>query len=70
MIKDYLLLGIQAHDVGHFEFQQDGATSHIARETMDILRNHFSEHLISRFAPVNWPPRSCDIYDISILHRY
>ena len=28
---------------------------------MDLLRGHFEEQLISRFGPVNWPPRSCNI---------
>uniref|UniRef100_A0A0K2V5H2 Putative LOC100569746 [Acyrthosiphon pisum] n=1 Tax=Lepeophtheirus salmonis TaxID=72036 RepID=A0A0K2V5H2_LEPSM len=28
---------------------------------MDLLGHHFGEQLISRFVPVNWPPRSCDI---------
>uniref|UniRef100_A0A0K2UFW6 Putative LOC100569746 [Acyrthosiphon pisum] n=1 Tax=Lepeophtheirus salmonis TaxID=72036 RepID=A0A0K2UFW6_LEPSM len=28
---------------------------------MDLLGHHFGEQLISRFGPVNWPPRSCDI---------
>ena len=61
MLTDYVLPEIQAHDLGEFWFQQDGATSHTAGETMDLLRNHFGEHLISRFATVNWPSRSCDI---------
>lgn len=39
----------------------DGATSHTARQTMDQLRPQFGERLISRFGPVNWPPRSCDL---------
>ncbi|GFV51265.1 uncharacterized protein TNCV_2174521 [Trichonephila clavipes] len=42
-------------------FQQDGATCHTARATIDLLRDTFGDHLISRFGPVNWPPRSCDL---------
>ncbi|GFS65876.1 uncharacterized protein TNCV_390981 [Trichonephila clavipes] len=42
-------------------FQQDGATCHIARATIDLLKDTFGDHLISRFGPVNWPPRSCDL---------
>ncbi|GFX57554.1 uncharacterized protein TNCV_1272011 [Trichonephila clavipes] len=41
-------------------FQQDGATCHTARATIDLLKDTFGGHLISRFGPVNWPPRSCD----------
>ncbi|GFV56999.1 putative DD41D transposase [Trichonephila clavipes] len=42
-------------------FQQDGATSHTARATIDLLKDTFGDRLISRFGPVNWPPRSCDL---------
>ncbi|GFX20493.1 uncharacterized protein TNCV_3488501 [Trichonephila clavipes] len=51
------------NDEGHNElwFQQDGATCHTARATIDILKDTFGDRLISRFGPVNWPPRSCDL---------
>ncbi|GFU14906.1 uncharacterized protein TNCV_3386901 [Trichonephila clavipes] len=42
-------------------FQQDGATCHAARATIDLLKDTFGDRLISRFGPVNWPPRSCDL---------
>ncbi|GFY07082.1 histone-lysine N-methyltransferase SETMAR [Trichonephila clavipes] len=42
-------------------FQQDGATCHTARSTIDLLKDTFGDRLISRFGPVNWPPRSCDL---------
>ena len=61
MITDFVLPEIVARDVGDIWFQQDGATAHTARETIALLRNHFGEQIISRFGPVNWPPRSCDI---------
>ncbi|GFX55154.1 putative DD41D transposase [Trichonephila clavipes] len=50
-------------DEGHNElwFQQDGATCHTARATIDLLKDTFGDRLISRFGPVNWPPRSCDL---------
>ncbi|GFX21217.1 putative transposable element [Trichonephila clavipes] len=50
-------------DEGHKElwFQQDGATCHTARATIDLLKDTFGDRLISRFGPVNWPPRSCDL---------
>ncbi|GFV96317.1 uncharacterized protein TNCV_2868961 [Trichonephila clavipes] len=44
-----------------FQFQQDGATCHTARATIDLLKDTFGDRLISRFGPVNWPPRSCDL---------
>ncbi|GFX66783.1 uncharacterized protein TNCV_3048811 [Trichonephila clavipes] len=42
-------------------FQQDGVTCHTARATIDLLKDTFGDRLISRFGPVNWPPRSCDL---------
>jgi hypothetical protein len=42
-------------------FQQDGATTHNAGETMEMLRNLFPRHLISRFGDFNWPARSPDL---------
>ncbi|GFX74752.1 CCHC-type domain-containing protein [Trichonephila clavipes] len=33
----------------------------IARDTIDLLKDTFGDRLISRFGPVNWPPRSCDL---------
>ncbi|GFT76815.1 uncharacterized protein TNCV_1419451 [Trichonephila clavipes] len=42
-------------------FQQDGATCHTARASIDLLKDTFGDRLISRFGPVNWPTRSCDL---------
>ncbi|GFT25436.1 putative LOC100569746 [Trichonephila clavipes] len=42
-------------------FQQDGATCHTACATIDLLKDTLGDRLISRFGPVNWPPRSCDL---------
>ncbi|GFU02651.1 DUF5641 domain-containing protein [Trichonephila clavipes] len=33
----------------------------LARATIDLLKDTFGDRLISRFGPVNWPPRSCDL---------
>jgi hypothetical protein len=41
--------------------QQDGATVHTARATMDLLRQLFGERIISRNSQINWPPRSPDL---------
>ncbi|GFU27710.1 uncharacterized protein TNCV_516021 [Trichonephila clavipes] len=32
-----------------------------ARATIDLLKDTLGDRLISRFGPVNWPPRSCDL---------
>ncbi|GFV14618.1 putative LOC100569746 [Trichonephila clavipes] len=34
--------------------------SHSSCATIDLLKDTFGDRLISRFGPVNWPPRSCD----------
>ncbi|GFY11415.1 uncharacterized protein TNCV_3182571 [Trichonephila clavipes] len=51
------------NDEGHNElwFQQDGATCHTAHATIYLLKDTFGDRLNSRFEPVNWPPRSCDL---------
>ncbi|GFV57024.1 DUF4817 domain-containing protein [Trichonephila clavipes] len=46
---------------GKLWFQQDGATCHTVRATIDLLKDTFGDRLISRFGPVNWPPRSCEL---------
>ncbi|GFS81693.1 uncharacterized protein TNCV_2706471 [Trichonephila clavipes] len=33
----------------------------MSRATIDLLKGTFGDCLISRFGPVNWPPRSCDL---------
>ncbi|PZC85809.1 hypothetical protein B5X24_HaOG215171 [Helicoverpa armigera] len=48
-------------DMPDMWFQQDGASCHTTRETMAQLRAAFGEQFISRFGPVNLPPRSCDL---------
>ena len=56
MISNLFLPKIQELDLHEMWFQQDGATCHTARLTMDLLRGEFGEHFISRSGPVNWPP--------------
>ncbi|GFW85568.1 uncharacterized protein TNCV_852201 [Trichonephila clavipes] len=61
MITNFFLPELSNHDVQELWFQQDGATCHTARTTIDLLKDTFGDRLISRFGPVNWPPRSCDL---------
>ncbi|GFU69096.1 DUF4817 domain-containing protein [Trichonephila clavipes] len=60
MITNFFIPELNNHDVQELWFRQDGATCHIARATIDLLKDTFGDRLISRFGPVNWPPRSCD----------
>ncbi|GFU73750.1 DUF4817 domain-containing protein [Trichonephila clavipes] len=61
MITNFFIPELNNHDVQELWFQQDGATCHTARATMDLLKDTFGDRLISRFGPVKWPPRSCDL---------
>ncbi|GFU39213.1 uncharacterized protein TNCV_1902971 [Trichonephila clavipes] len=59
MITNFFIHELNNHDVQELWFQQDGATCHTARVTIDLLKDIFGKRPISRFGPVNWPPRSC-----------
>ncbi|GFW67069.1 uncharacterized protein TNCV_4030881 [Trichonephila clavipes] len=65
MITNFFLPELNNHNVQELWFQQDGGrdgtTCHTARATIDLLKDTFGDRLISRFGPVNWPPRSCDL---------
>ncbi|GFV09696.1 transposable element Tc3 transposase [Trichonephila clavipes] len=61
MITNFFIPELNNHDVQELWFQQDGAICHTARATIDQLKDTFGDRLISRFGPVNWPPRSCDL---------
>ncbi|GFU68359.1 hypothetical protein TNCV_1719881 [Trichonephila clavipes] len=55
MITNFFTPELNNHDVQELWFQQDGATCHTARATIDLLKDTFGDRLISRFGPVNWP---------------
>ncbi|GFT63515.1 uncharacterized protein TNCV_869931 [Trichonephila clavipes] len=61
MITNFFIPELNNHDVQDLWFQQDGATCHTAGATIDLLKDTFGDRLISRFGPVNRPPRSCDL---------
>ncbi|GFW15920.1 uncharacterized protein TNCV_4431931 [Trichonephila clavipes] len=61
MITNCIIPQLNNHDVQELWFQQDGVTCHTARATIDLLKDTFDDRLISRFGPVNWSPRSCDL---------
>ncbi|GFU67498.1 transposable element Tc3 transposase [Trichonephila clavipes] len=56
MINNYFIPELNNHDVQELWFQQDGATCHTARASFTF---YTCDRLVSRFIPVNWPPRSC-----------
>ncbi|GFV60657.1 putative transposable element [Trichonephila clavipes] len=61
LLLTFFIPELNNHDVQELWFQQDGATCHTARATIDLLKDTLGDRLISRFGPVNWPPRSCDL---------
>nr|CAH7724952.1 unnamed protein product [Callosobruchus chinensis] len=58
MVNDFLWPELDGIDLGIVYFQQDGATYHTIHETIDLLREKFPDHVISRRGDHNWPPRS------------
>ncbi|GFU80075.1 transposable element Tc3 transposase [Trichonephila clavipes] len=61
IITNFFIPNLNNHDVQELWFQQDGATCHTTRATIDLLKDTFGDRLISHFGSVNWPPRSCDL---------
>ncbi|GFU53666.1 uncharacterized protein TNCV_1470701 [Trichonephila clavipes] len=61
MITNFFIPELNNHDVQELWFQQHGATCDTARAIINLLKDTFGDRLISRFGPVNWPPRSCDL---------
>ncbi|GFW53422.1 DUF4817 domain-containing protein [Trichonephila clavipes] len=64
MITNFFIPELNNHDVQELWFQQDVATCHTALSLVPqsiYLKDTFDDRLISRFGPVNWPPRSCDL---------
>ncbi|GFT81620.1 DUF4817 domain-containing protein [Trichonephila clavipes] len=48
MITNFFILELKNHDVQELWFQQDGATCHTARATIDLLKDTFGDRLTSR----------------------
>ncbi|GFW89896.1 hypothetical protein TNCV_2979921 [Trichonephila clavipes] len=61
MITKFFIPELNNHDVQELWFQQDGATCHTARATIDLLKDTFRDRLISRFGTCELAPRSCDL---------
>ena len=51
----------RVHNMQNVYFQQDGATPHTARLSMDVVRRMFPGRVFSRFRDIPWPPRSPDL---------
>jgi len=42
-------------------FQQDGATSHTSRVSINAIQQIFGNRIISKNGDIHWPPRSPDL---------
>jgi hypothetical protein len=51
-------------------FQQDGATAHMARLSMNTLRAAFPGRLLSRFGDIQWPSNSLTLLQQTFLWGY
>ncbi|GFX21278.1 uncharacterized protein TNCV_2252261 [Trichonephila clavipes] len=67
MITNFFIPELNNHDVQELWFQQDGAKCHTACATIDLFKDTFGDCVISRFGPVNWPPRSCDLTPLDLF---
>ncbi|GFV36669.1 putative transposable element [Trichonephila clavipes] len=51
IIANFFIPELNNQDVQELWFQQDGATCHTARATIDLLKSTLGDRLISRFGP-------------------
>jgi len=61
MIEVFFLPKLEEMNAGEVWFQQDGTTAHTARRSINLLREHFPERLISLKGDLQWPARSPDL---------
>jgi hypothetical protein len=61
MVDTFLREGVENNGLEDHWFQQDGATAHTARATIDLLNEMFPGRLVSKNGDFEWPPRSPDL---------
>ena len=52
MLNEFLFTKIEEEDIGNIWFQQEGATCHTAKDTLDVLQPDFEDRIISLRADV------------------
>jgi hypothetical protein len=62
MVNEFLLPELRRRDIdlATFWYQQDGATAHTARQSMNALRTVSEHRIISSYGDISWPARSPD----------
>jgi hypothetical protein len=63
MLNAFLLRELRRRNVNMQKiwFQQDSATAHTARPSMEVVRDMFPQHVISGSGDIHWSPRSPDL---------
>ncbi|KAL1453998.1 hypothetical protein WDU94_010295 [Cyamophila willieti] len=61
MVNEFLLPQLDELGLENMWFQQDGATAHTARATIDLLKQALPGRLISRFGDIHYSARSPDL---------
>ena len=61
MMENFFWPELAEMDLRNMWFQQDGATCHTSRQTINLLKTKFGNPIIGRNRPINWPARSCDL---------
>jgi hypothetical protein len=62
MLETFLDPEVARHPVTQEMFlQQDGITSHTARDSMATVRNLFPNHVIYRYGDITWPASLPDL---------
>ncbi|GFT58684.1 putative transposable element [Trichonephila clavipes] len=59
MITNFFIPELNNHGVQELWFHQNKHVTQLV--IIDLLKDMFGDRLISRFGPVNWTPRSCDL---------
>ena len=62
-------MNMEEENIGNIWFQQDSATGHTAKATLDVLRPVSEDCIFSRKADVVWPSRSCDLTPLDCYLR-
>ena len=65
MLREFMFTKIEEEDIGNIWFQQDGATCHPDKATLDVLRPVCEDRIISRRADIVGPNRSCDLIPLN-----
>jgi hypothetical protein len=71
MANEFFFPDLRRRDIdpATFWFQQDGETSHTARQSMDTLRTVFERRITSRYGDISWPAPLPDVSACDLFSR-